>query len=90
MRFCTAAVCLAEAVSSLHRNDVELEASTSCHDLQLASGTSSNAADAHASSILHHSSKIAYLVLSKQPDESGITEYYQTWLRHWRLDDPII
>jgi len=40
---------------------------------QLASGTSSKAADAHASSILHHSSKIAYLVLSKQPDDGKMS-----------------
>lgn len=33
MRFCTAAVCLAEAASSRYRNDVELEAAMSCHDL---------------------------------------------------------
>ncbi len=33
MRFCTATVCLAEAAGSRYRNDVESEASMSCHDL---------------------------------------------------------
>ena len=28
--------------------------------------------------------------LSHCPRQAGFTEYYQTWLRHWRLDNSII
>ncbi len=30
------------------------------------------------------------VVPGKLPGQPGFTEYYQTWLRHWRLDNSII